>query len=448
MNCQSIGDPIDATNEGDVITALEYDSSGQYLAAGDRSGRITILKNMGENQEQKSTVSALKCLILISSSKLNFLNKQKNQESWSPYFQFQSHDPEFDFLKSLEIESKINQIKFCQPIANNQFLLSTNDKTIKLWKVGSKKSFSPRAVNSIGNGKLLFPESAANSKNNSSAGSIMHAYQKKVYANAHTYHINSLALNSDRESFVSADDLRINWWNFGVSDTSFNIVDIKPENMEELTEVITAVQFHPSHCNILVYSSSRGAIKVCDTRSSALCHRYAKVYTEPQSNSTTKSFITDILNSISDINFSADERYIVSRDYLTVKLWDVNMESRPVKTVALHDYLRPLLYDLYTSDIIFDKFEVCCSPDGKNIATGSYSNQLKVYYQEKRCVRTIDLPATPECNTPSNLSKSMEKVKMKDSELRLDEKVLHCAWHPSNNTVAVAGKTGLCLYRA
>lgn len=48
------------------------------------------------------------------------------------------------------------------------------------------------------------------------------------------------------------------------------------------------------------------------------------------------------------------------------------MERRPVKTVALHDYLRPMLYDLYTSDIIFDKFEVACSPDGKSIATGSY----------------------------------------------------------------------------
>ncbi len=48
------------------------------------------------------------------------------------------------------------------------------------------------------------------------------------------------------------------------------------------------------------------------------------------------------------------------------------MESRPVKTIVLHDYLRPMLYDLYTSDIIFDKFEVCCSPDGKSIATGSY----------------------------------------------------------------------------
>lgn len=70
--------------------------------------------------------------------------------------------------------------------------------------------------------------------------------------------------------------------------------------------------------------------------------------------------------------YSQDGRYLISRDYLTVKVWDVNMETRPIKTVALHDYLRPMLYDLFTSDIIFDKFEVCCSPDGKKFASGSY----------------------------------------------------------------------------
>jgi hypothetical protein len=33
-------------------------------------------------------------------------------------------------------------------------------------------------------------------------------------------------------------------------------------------------------------------------------------------------------------------------------------------------------------------------------------------------------------------------------ELRQDEKVLHCAWHPSNNNIAVAGVAGLCFYNA
>ena len=59
----------------------------------------------------------------------------------------------------------------------------------------------------------------------------------RAYANAHTYHINSISMSSDQETFLSADDLRINLWHLDVSDCSFNILDIKPSSMEDLTEV-------------------------------------------------------------------------------------------------------------------------------------------------------------------------------------------------------------------
>ena len=45
---------------------------------------------------------------------------------------------QFDYLKSLEIEEKINKIRWCQTANNALFLLSTNDKTIKFWKVGKR----------------------------------------------------------------------------------------------------------------------------------------------------------------------------------------------------------------------------------------------------------------------------------------------------------------------
>lgn len=57
---------------------------------------------------------------------------------------------------------------------------------------------------------------------------------------------------------------------------SLDIVDIKPVNMEELTEVITAAEFHPLNCNNFMYSSSKGTIKLADMRDSALCDRYSK----------------------------------------------------------------------------------------------------------------------------------------------------------------------------
>jgi serine/threonine-protein phosphatase 2A regulatory subunit B len=41
--------------------------------------------------------------------------------------------------------------------------------------------------------------------------------------------------SSDGETFISADDLRINLWNLEINSQSFNIVDVKPTNMEDLT---------------------------------------------------------------------------------------------------------------------------------------------------------------------------------------------------------------------
>jgi serine/threonine-protein phosphatase 2A regulatory subunit B len=161
-----------------------------------------------------------------------------------------------------------------------------------------------------------------------------------------------------------------------------DIVDIKPVNMEELTEVITATEFHPTHCNQFMYSSSKSNIKLADMRDSALCDKHAKcellllplsfhvsraihVGFEEEEDPTTRSFFSEIISSISDVKFSHDGRYILSRDYLSLKIWDVNMETRPVKTIPIHDHLRGKLCDLYENDCIFDKFECVWGGDDK-----------------------------------------------------------------------------------
>jgi serine/threonine-protein phosphatase 2A regulatory subunit B len=105
---------------------------------------------------------------------------------------------------------------------------------------------------------------------------VVAAVPRRTYSNAHAYHINSISVNSDGETFISSDDLRINLWNLNIQDQSFNIVDIKPANMEELTEVITAAEFHPQSCNWFMYASSKGTIKLADMRESALCDQHAK----------------------------------------------------------------------------------------------------------------------------------------------------------------------------
>jgi serine/threonine-protein phosphatase 2A regulatory subunit B len=192
----------------------------------------------------------------------------------------------------LEIEEKINKIKWCKRQNNSHYLLSTNDKTIKLWKVYEKQlkvvaenncshdltqGSAPGAGSLVRNPAVHF-RTASDLKlpRLTHHDTVVAAVPRKTYANAHAYHINSISVNSDGETFISSDDLRINLWNLNIQDQSFNIVDIKPANMEELTEVITAAEFHPVNCNEFMYASSKGTIKLADMRLNALCDQHAK----------------------------------------------------------------------------------------------------------------------------------------------------------------------------
>ena len=50
------------------------------------------------------------------------------------------------------------------------------------------------------------------------------AMPRRIFANAHTYHINSISVNSDGCTYLSADDLRVNLWDLERTDQSFSIL--------------------------------------------------------------------------------------------------------------------------------------------------------------------------------------------------------------------------------
>ncbi|KAI5665477.1 hypothetical protein M9H77_15330 [Catharanthus roseus] len=479
--------------EVDIISAIEFDKTGDHLATGDRGGRVVLFERT-DTKEHAGNRRDLERMDYPVSRHPEFRYKTE----------FQSHEPEFDYLKSLEIEEKINKIRWCQTANGALFLLSTNDKTIKFWKVQEKKVKKIADMNidpskSAGNGNLAsssgscsskqylangaYPDRSYNCLSNdltfppggipslrlpvvASSETSLVARCRRVYAHAHDYHINSISNNSDGETFISADDLRINLWNLEISNQSFNIVDVKPANMEDLTEVITSAEFHPTHCNMLAYSSSKGSIRLIDLRQSALCDSHSKLF-EEQEAPGSRSFFTEIIASISDIKFAKDGRYILSRDYMTLKLWDINMDSGPVATFQVHEYLRPKLCDLYENDSIFDKFECCLSGDGLRVATGSYSNLFRVFgcsagSTEATTLEASKNPMRRQVPTPSrptrSLSSSITRVVRRGAEspgvdangnsFDFTTKLLHLAWHPTENSIACAAANSLYMYYA
>ena len=193
---------------------------------------------------------------------------------------------------------------------------------------------------------------------------------------------------------------------------------------------------------------------------------------EQEEDPSSRSFFSEIISSISDVRFSNDGRYILSRDYLTVKIWDVNMERTPVKTIPIHEHLRPRLCDTYENDSIFDKFEVVFSGDAKNVMTGSYNNNFMIYpsnpEKEMEVVLQADKSAfkakkvgvpTPinSATSPTNGSTNKKgnsragspaaaaagqggrmRKETDADQIDFNKKILHMSWHPFEDSIAIA----------
>jgi len=243
--------------DADVLSTVSFDKNGRFLATGDKGGRIVVL-------EMDPVVGKTK----------------PGGIHYRFHCEFQSHDPEFDYVRSLAIEERISKIKWLPPSHDSLFLLSTNDRAIKLWKIHSKPNEAVTRLNvdrETGGrpqklGDLKMPEIEE------MGAPTVQATLKRGYAiDVHAFHINSLAVNSDGETFLSADNLRINLWNAAVSDKAFNVIDTKPPNMQDLQEVITVADFHPTSCQQFIYATSKGSIRLGDLRERAVLDHGTKV---------------------------------------------------------------------------------------------------------------------------------------------------------------------------
>ena len=424
-------------------------------------------------------------------------------------------------------------------------VLTTNDKTIKLWKVYEKKLTCLSEFN-LQNGSSTLNRATAAAAGGYPSSRIAHAMPtsilststdalaaaaaalaertraadilrvpkvvstetvlaskcRKVYSSAHTYHINSISISADQEAFLSSDDLRINLWHLDRPDTSFNVVDIKPSSMEDLTEVITAAEFSNRDPNLFAYGSSKGSVRIADLRASALCDRHSKCFDDQNGAPGSRTFFSEIISSVNDVKFvPPDGTHFITRDYMTVRLWDIRYEVGPVASYGVHDSLRNKLSELYENDAIFDKFDVACSGDGANFATGTYSSFFRIVprsggaasgealleanrdpTRRRLAPSATKMPSRfvgfgrsgggrikPGTNSGSSTSTSSgggigsnsgggcgigsaaaaALASAEDTlvnELQLQNKIQHLSWHPTVNVIATAASNSLYLF--
>eukprot|EP00656_Telonema_subtile_P054859 TRINITY_DN8295_c0_g1_i1.p1 TRINITY_DN8295_c0_g1~~TRINITY_DN8295_c0_g1_i1.p1 ORF type:complete len:229 (-),score=12.81 TRINITY_DN8295_c0_g1_i1:14-700(-) len=184
----------------------------------------------------------------------------------------------------------------------------------------------------------------------------------KAFTNVHQYPIQSISLSADGETFLSMDDFRVYWWHLDASDTTKAtlLCDIKPPGNNEIDTLLTAASFHHTHSSLFLCAQSDGVCNVGDLRDPP-CRGKSRKYPvsfkiNPElHNAVNHPYHDDILSAISAASFLG-HNYVVTRDYMTLKLWDLRNSACPAATCPVMGYLGSTIDFLYDSDYIFDRF--------------------------------------------------------------------------------------------
>ena len=99
---------------------------------------------------------------------------------------------------------------------------------------------------------------------------------------------------------------------------------------------------HPNSDSIFAFGTSKASLKLGDLRISgtklykiALCDSALSFkYEVPK-----KNFFTDLTSPYSSIAFMPNARQLITRDYLTVKIWDLAVTKKPLATINVQDSL-------------------------------------------------------------------------------------------------------------
>lgn len=100
------------------------------------------------------------------------------------------------------------------------------DKTVKLWKISERyRRYSN--LNTVTDDGMKREETSVTHLRvpiKVQDDVSIEAMPRRIFSNAHTYHINSISVNSDDCTYLSADDLRVNLWDLERTDQSFSIL--------------------------------------------------------------------------------------------------------------------------------------------------------------------------------------------------------------------------------
>ncbi len=250
-------------------------------------------------------------------------------------------------------------------------------------------------------------------------------------------------MTNSEEYLFSTDNFNAFMWSFEKMNQPYIIADIlKEEKMEEAKEHITTSKVHPRQDNLFAMATNFGNMKLVDLRISSSFDSNSTNFKFEQSGN--KNFFTDMISSVSSLQFNKGGKYIVSKDYLNVHIWDVNNLKKPVSVIPVMENLKPKLCEVFENDSIFDKFQVATSNDSNTIFTGAYNNSFNLIDANESTVYQYDL------NYKKNTICKNVTGKRPQLPAKMDymKKVLAGDFNLKRNLLAVASLNCFFIYAA
>lgn len=276
-----------------------------------------------------------------------------------------AHHDDFDVLRSLRIVPSIVALQWIRSPGTSLNFLTASEKSINLCKTTLKK----KKRYTVYNGSLAKIDTLKFPDWELDENETWHPTIRRTYPKLHNHTINSLSVNPNGISFISADDLSIYMWHIEHSVKAYSLFEFK-SGSEDILEVVTSCQYDKSHEHTMLLTTNKGA-RICDSRVSTN-HAKNTLKFEEQA-SSPKNVFTDYLTYVSGACF-AEEGKFVTREPLHTKLWDVRITNRPLSVTSLNGGLMHKLAEMFQKDVFMEKFNVACCPRGKTMATGFYNS--------------------------------------------------------------------------
>ncbi|CBZ29555.1 conserved hypothetical protein [Leishmania mexicana MHOM/GT/2001/U1103] len=286
-------------------------------------------------------------------------------------------------LTSVAVEPYVKCLSFVRQRCSPSMIsyLTANERVIKLFHV-RREGFSP--FNAFSGMEEVIGKTFAGSRYFARLPPQPAILPIKEFGPV-TNSIQGLSVSADEETFMSVEDLQVFWWSFEATDTTKAtcIADLRPPSgaLDEVEELVTASSFHPTHSSLFLLTRSSGILNIGDLRDppSREGRKYAiSSQLTTQQNPFSCQAYDEILCSISGASFLGPD-HVVTRDYLSLKLWDLRKPDQPCAMMPVMNYVSKYLDSLYENDSIFDRFPVAVDDISGTVVTGLYDSAVAVW---------------------------------------------------------------------